>query len=158
MAVAFLGMVLMTSASVLTSMTVCSPRCLAANGSYLTIPRKAAAVAETSMKKYQGSVLIVLLVYLRLYLWVYSKILYSQFIVWGRKVCWSVWHFTGCGPESVSTLNSPSSSSGVFMVWHRATYPTTYVASPSPTIVGLTDCTTNVAVDHGRPHFSGCRQ
>jgi len=56
--------------------------------------------------------------------------------------------FTGCGPESVSTSNSPSSYSGVFMVLRRATYPTTYVASPTP-IVGLTGCPTNAAGDHG---------
>jgi len=39
---------------------------------------------------------------------------------------------TGYGPKSVSTLNSPFSFSGVFMVWHHAIYLTTYVASPTP--------------------------
>jgi len=53
--------------------------------------------------------------------------------------------FTGFGPESVSTSNSLSSSSGVFMVWRRATYPMTYVASSTPTVG---DC-----VHHRRPYW-----
>ena len=44
----------------------------------------------------------------------------------------------------VSTSNSPSSSSGVFMVWRRATYPMTYVASPTPTV--------GACVHHRRPY------